>query len=155
MIETLPDTRLVPPGWVTAIAASTTMAVPSVNAVMPPLVVNVGGGCTMVIVNGAVAAFEPTPLAAVTIQPLTLVAPAFGVPVIWLLTRLKPLGSVQPESVSVGTGNPVTVKVPEPAEPTLKVEFEIAEMVGAWLTVSVNDCDAFGATPLVATMVIG
>ena len=85
----------------------------------------------MVMANGAVAAFGATPLAAVTTQLLTLVAPTFGVPVIWLPTRFKPLGSVQPESVSVGVGNPVTVKVPEPAVPIVKVEFDIAEMVGA------------------------
>ena len=67
-----------------------------------------------------------------TIQPLTLVAPTFGVPVIWLPTRLKPFGSAaQPESVSVGAGNPVTVKLPEPAVPIVKVAFDIAEMVGA------------------------
>ena len=84
----------------------------------------------MVTVNAAVDAGEPTLLLAVTMQPLTVVAPGLGVPEIWLPTRLKPLGSVQPDSESVGAGKPVTVNVPEPATPTLKVEFEMAEIVG-------------------------
>ena len=68
-------------------------------------------------------------------------------------TRLKPLGSVQPDNASVGAGKPVTVNVPEPATPTLKLAFEIAEMVGDLFTVTVNVCVAIGGTPLLAVTV--
>ena len=132
VMDTLPETRLVPPLWVTVKPPSiTTAGLFSVNAVVPPVVVIAGGGTVMVMVNDAVEAGKPTPFEAVTMQPFTVVAPGLGVPEIWLPTRLKPLGSVQPESASVGVGKPVTVNVPEPATPTLKVEFEMAEIVGA------------------------
>ena len=83
------------------------------------------------IAKGAVAAGLPIPLLAVTMQPLTLVAPSAAVPLIWVPVNVKLAGNVQPESASVGTGTPVTVKLPEPGVPTVNVEFEIAEMVGA------------------------
>src|SRR5271169_3935767 len=71
-----------------------------------------------------------------------------------LLTRLTPEGSA-PLSETVAVGKPVEVTVNEPEEPVVNVALEPEVMAGAWSTVSVKDCVAFGLTPLLAVMVIG
>ena len=66
---------------------------------------------------------------------------------------VTPLGSV-PLSLNVDAGNPVAVTVNEPAVPTLNVVLFALVMAGAWFTVSVKPCVPFGATPLLAVMVM-
>ena len=71
-----------------------------------------------------------------------------------LLTKLTPEGSA-PLSESVAEGNPVDVTVKEPEVPVVNVVLESDVMAGAWSTVRVKDCVAFGLTPLSAVIVIG
>ena len=108
----------------------------------------------MLTLNGAVDAL-PAALEAVTTQPVTDVAPTLAVPPMVLPESVRPAGSEQPERVFVGNGNPVVTKEFDAATPTVNDMFPIAPIVGAWLTTSVNDCVASGATPLVATMLSG
>jgi hypothetical protein len=68
--------------------------------------------------------------------------------------NVTPLGRA-PDSLSVGAGLPVAVKVNVPDDPTVKVALDELVMAGgcAWLTVSVKLCVALGATPLFAVKV--
>jgi hypothetical protein len=67
---------------------------------------------------------------------------------------VTPLGKV-PLSLNVGAGTPVAVTVNVPAFPTENVVLFALVIFGAWLTVSVNDCTAFGVTSFCAVKVIG
>src|SRR6185312_17479982 len=71
-----------------------------------------------------------------------------------LSVKVTPDGS-EPASVNVvAVGNPtwvVTVNVP--AEPTAKVVWLALVIAGSSVTVSVNDCVAFGGMPLLAVKV--
>ena len=109
----------------------------------------------MTAMHGGDTAGLPTPLSAVITQPVTVVAPTAGVPLIVLPERVRFGGKVQPVRALVGTGTPVVVKVTEPAVPMLNVGVPIAPIVGAWLICNENDCVALGATPLVAVRVRG
>ena len=85
-----------------------------------------------VTVNAGVVAALPAILVAVTIQPLTLTAPAAAVPLICPPVRLKADGNTQPESASVGAGKPLTLKVmADPATPMVKLWLVVTEMAGA------------------------
>ena len=53
------------------------------------------------------------------------------------------------------SGNPVLVTVKDPAVPVVKVVLEPDVMDGAWPTVRVKDCVAFGRLPLAAVIVNG
>ena len=68
--------------------------------------------------------------------------------------KVTPVGSA-PDSPSVGTGNPVAVTVKVPEAPRTRVLVFWLVMAGAWLTVSVKFCVAFGVTPFCAVMTIG
>ena len=84
------------------------------------------------MVNAGVAAELPMPLLAVTMQPLTVAAPAAAVPLIWVPVSVRLSGNVQPESASVGAGNPLTVKVmADPATPMVKLWLLATEIAGA------------------------
>src|SRR5258708_39955664 len=80
--------------------------------------------------------------------PLSVPVP---LPLSWNAT---PLGKV-PLSVMLGVGDPVVVTVNEPASPTWNVVVFALVIVGAWFTVSVKFCVAFGLTPFCAVKVIG
>jgi hypothetical protein len=67
--------------------------------------------------------------------------------------KVTPLGSV-PLSLRVGFGSPVAVTVNVPALPTLNVVAFALVIAGAWSTVSVNVCVAFGVTVFAAVIVI-
>src|SRR6266545_6032892 len=58
-------------------------------------------------------------------------------------------------TIDAAIGKPVVVTVNVPALPTLNVVLLALVMAGAWLTVRVKLCVAFGVTPLFAVMVIG
>src|SRR5262249_39023773 len=68
--------------------------------------------------------------------------------------NVTPAGSV-PASVIVGVGFPVAVTVNEPAAPTVNVVLLAEVMAGAWFTVRVKFCTAFGGTPFDAVNGIG
>src|SRR5436305_1305256 len=53
------------------------------------------------------------------------------------------------------SGKPVVVTLNVPAAPVWKVVVFELVMAGAWLTVGVKFCVAFGATPLLPVMTIG
>jgi hypothetical protein len=85
--------------------------------------------------------------------------PAAGVPdkvavPLACAAKLTPEGR-DPVSAIVDVGLPVEVTVKLPEDPTVKVVEEAEAMAGAKSTVKVNDCVAFGLTPLVALIVIG
>jgi hypothetical protein len=63
--------------------------------------------------------------------------------------NVTPVGSA-PDSVRVGAGLPVAVTVNVPGDPIVKVALEALVIAGAWVTVRVKFCVAFGATPLLA-----
>ena len=107
-------------------------------------------------VNGCVA-FEPTPLAAVSVKENVPPLPAAGVPAsvavpFPLSVNVTPPGNV-PDSLKLPVGKPVEVIVNVPAEPTVNVVLLRLVIAGAWFTVSVNDCVAFEPTPLAAVSV--
>src|SRR6266545_4065015 len=58
-------------------------------------------------------------------------------------------------TIDAAIGKPVVVTVNVPALPTVNVVALALVMAGAWLTVRVKLCVAFGVTPLFAVMVIG
>jgi len=68
--------------------------------------------------------------------------------------KVTPAGSV-PVSLSAGAGVPVAVTVNIPAVPTVKVVLVELVIAGAWFTVSVKLCVAFGSVPFAAVTVIG
>jgi hypothetical protein len=99
-------------------------------------------------------ALLPTPLLAVKVigkLPLTV-----GVP----LSRPVPGVNVTPAGsgplwLNVGTGKPVAVTANDPAVfTTMDVLFALV-IAGAWLTVRLKLCVAFGSSPLEAVMVTG
>ena len=63
-----------------------------------------------------------------------------------------PVGSV-PLSVNAAAGKPLVVTVKLLASPTVKVVLAALEMLGAPLTVSVNDCAVLDAEAFDAVMV--
>jgi hypothetical protein len=65
--------------------------------------------------------------------------------------RVTPVGSV-PVFVREGVGKPVVVTVKVPAPPTENVVLAPLVIAGAWSTVSVKDCVAFGVIPFCAAM---
>ena len=65
--------------------------------------------------------------------------------------KVRPLGSV-PVLLKLEVGKPVVVTVKLPAVPAVKVVLPELPMAGAWSTVSVKLCAAFGVMPLVAVM---
>src|SRR5262245_26531950 len=125
-----------------------------------PTGANAGAACVTEInwlslltvsVNGCVA-FGSTPLLAVmdrgNTPPAVGVPPSVAVP-LPLSTNVTPAGSA-PDLLTAAVGNPVVVTVNDPDEPTANVVAFALVTAGAWLTVSVNDCVAFGRTPLLA-----
>jgi hypothetical protein len=71
-----------------------------------------------------------------------------------LSAKVTPEGSA-PVSESDGVGNPPVVTVKDPAVPLANVVLAPEVMDGAWSTVRVKDCEAFGRFPLLAEIVIG
>ena len=67
--------------------------------------------------------------------------------------NVTPLGSA-PDSLSVGTGNPVVITMNDPAAPTVKVVLFPLVTFGPSFTVSVKFCTAFDPTPLLAVKVM-
>jgi hypothetical protein len=67
--------------------------------------------------------------------------------------NVTPLGRA-PLSLSVGCGAPVAVTVNDPVLPTENVAALALVTAGAWSTVSVNVCVAFGVTVFAAVIVI-
>ena len=81
--------------------------------------------------------------------------PAAGVP-----DRTPVVASVTPEgrapvSVNVGAGVPVAVIANVPAAPTVNVVLFALVIAGAWPTVRVKFCVAFGSVPFAAVIVMG
>jgi hypothetical protein len=104
-------------------------------------------------------AFGNTPFAAVIVMAYDPPVPAAGVPAsdavpFPLSTKVTPVGNA-PVSASPGMGLPVAVTANEPADPTVNVVDAPDVIAGAWFTVNVNDCCAFGNTPFAAVIVIG
>src|SRR5580698_6744786 len=100
-----------------------------------------------------------TPLLAVNVIGYTPPEAPAGVPEIVavpspLLAKVTPEGSA-PLSETDAVGKPVEVTVKEPEVPVVNVVLEPEVMAGAWSTVSVKFCEAFGLTPLFAVIVIG
>src|SRR5258706_14089352 len=133
-------------------------ALPGMNVVAFALVI-VGASFTL-MVNDCVA-LGVTPLLAVIV--IGKAPPTVGVPEIValplpLFTKATPVGgapvSVMTMEAPLGMPVVVTVKV-VPATFFVKVTELALVIAGAWFTVSVNDCVAFGVTPLFAVMVIG
>ena len=81
--------------------------------------------------------------------------PVAGVPLSTPVDPLNetPVGSA-PLPPRVGVGKPVAVTVKVPAFPTANVVLLALVIVGAWKTVSAKPCVPFGATPLLAVMVM-
>jgi hypothetical protein len=102
-------------------------------------------------------AFGLTPLLALMVKgyvpPVAGVPARVAVPLPWS-TKVTPDGNA-PISESDGLGNPVLVTVNDPALPSLKVVLAAEVTDGAWFTVRVKDCEAFGLFPLLAEIVIG
>ena len=68
-----------------------------------------------------------------------------------LSVNVTPLGNV-PVLLTLEAGKPVVVTVKLPAVPAVKVVLAELPMAGAWSTVSVKLCVAFGLVPLVAVI---
>ena len=71
-----------------------------------------------------------------------------------LSVKVTPPGRA-PVSERAAVGKPVDVTVKLPAVPVAKVVLTPEVIAAAWSTVSVKDCEASGAIPLVAVIVIG
>ena len=98
-------------------------------------------------------AFVPTPFDAVTVienDPVCVGVPLRTPPAL----RVTPVGSA-PVSLNVGAGKPVAVTVKELTVLIRNAALFALVMAGAWFTVSVKLCVAFGVTPLAAVIVIG
>ena len=77
--------------------------------------------------------------------------PSVAVPLPWSV-NVAPAG--KPDWLSPAVGKPVAVNVKLSVEPDCALyEFALV-MAGAWSTVSVNVCVAFGETPLLAVIVM-
>ena len=99
-------------------------------------------------------ALLPIPLLAVIVIGYVPPVPTLGVPESTpLVLSVTPLGRA-PDSENVGAGKPVAVTVNEPAVPTVNVVLFVLVIAGAWLTVNVKLCVAFGETPLFAVIVM-
>jgi len=127
-------------------------AVPTVNVMLLALVM---AGAWFTVSVKACVAFGATPFAAVKVMGYVPPVFAAGVPLSTPVETLNvtPLGSV-PLSLRVGAGKPEAVTVNVPAVPTVNVVLAALVMVGAWFTVRVKLCVAFGETPLLAVMVM-
>jgi hypothetical protein len=99
-------------------------------------------------------AFGKISFEAVTVIGYIPPVPAPGVPLSTpAVFSVTPDGSA-PLSVNVGAGKPLAVRLKEPVEPTVNIVLFALVMTGAWLTVSVKFCVAFGLTPFEAVKVI-
>jgi len=130
--------------------------VPTVNVVLLALVIT---GAVFTVSMKLWLTGEPTPLVAVNVMVDVPLVPDAGVPLsvpvpFPLSVKVTPLGSV-PDSLSVGLGNPVVVTVKLPGAPTVKVALFALVMAGAWSTVSVKLCTAFGTAPFAAVIMMG
>ena len=126
-------------------------AAPTVNVVLGPLVM--AGAWLTVNVKFCVAS-GVTPLLAVMMMGYVPPVFAAGVPLSTPAEKVRPAGNV-PVALKAGVGNPVAVGVNDAATPGLNEAVGPLVMAGAWLTVNVKFWVAFGATPLLAVMVIG
>ncbi len=127
------------------------------NATLFALVM--AGGALTVSVKDCVA-LGVTPLLAVIV--IGKVPPALGVPAsvavpLLLLVNVTPAGSAPVSVIAIAAlvGNPVVVTVKVPATPVWNVTLFALVIAGAWFTLSVKLCVAFGAMPLLAVIVIG
>jgi hypothetical protein len=108
-------------------------------------------------VNDCVA-LGTTPLLAVIVSEYDPPVPAAGVPLSvavplpWSM-NVTPAGNTPASVIGATVGNPVVVTVNVPALPTAKVVVLALVIAGAWPTVSVKTCVAFGSTPLLAVIV--
>ena len=132
-------------------------AVPTAKVVLFELVKD-GGAVKLTVRVKLCVPFVPTPFCAVKviIYGELVWVPDAGVPLSTpvVVLKLTPVGSV-PVSLNVGAGNPEAVTVKLLAEPTAKVVLFWLVIAGAWSTVRVKACVAFGLTPFCAVMVIG
>jgi hypothetical protein len=126
-------------------------AAPTVNVVLGPLVM--AGAWLTVNVKFCVAS-GVTPLLAVMMMGYVPPVFAAGVPLSTPAEKVRPAGNV-PVALKAGVGNPVAVGVNDAATPGLNEAVGPLVMAGAWLTVNVKLCVAFGVTPLEAVMVMG
>ena len=100
-------------------------------------------------------AFGETPLLAVMVMGYVPPVPAAGVPLSTpAALNVTPLGSVPLSLKFIVVGKPEAITVNEPAVPTVNVALAPLVIAGAWSTVNVNVCVAFGVTPLAAVKVI-
>ena len=60
----------------------------------------------------------------------------------------------EPVSVKVEAGKPLVVTEKVPAEPTVNVALAALVIAGGCPTMRMKDCVAFGATPLLAVIVV-
>ena len=74
--------------------------------------------------------FEPTPLFAVNEMLYVSPVPAAGIPLSTPALKVTPLGNV-PDSLIVGTGNPVAITVNDPAVPIVNVVLAPLVIAGA------------------------
>jgi hypothetical protein len=130
--------------------------VPTVNVVLPPLVIT--GAVSTVNVNVWLAGV-PTPLLAVNVIVNMPTVPDAGVPLSFpvpspLSTKVTPLGSA-PASIKDGLGKPVVITVNDPETPTVNVVALGLVMAGAWSTVSVKLCVVGEPTPFDAVNMMG
>ena len=89
----------------------------------------------------ALVAGVPTLLEAVNVKLYVPPVPTAGVPLNTPVDALKvtPVGNA-PDSLSVGTGEPLAVTVKLPALPTVNVTLLALVIAGAWSTVRVKLC---------------
>ncbi len=72
-----------------------------------------------------------------------------------LFVKVTPPGSAPVSPMAVATGTPLAVMEKVPGRPTVNVVAARLVKAAPWSTVIVNDCVAFGVTPLAAVTVIG
>ena len=143
----VPDSARVGVGEPVAVTVNVP-AVPSVNVVWLAEVMAGGVPEVETVRVKDWLAGEPTPLVAVKVigkEPDWVGVPA-RTPVPGV--KVTPVGRV-PDSASVGVGVPVAVTVNVPAVPSVNVVWLAEVIAGAALTVSVKDCVAGGAHPVV------
>ena len=128
-------------------------AVPTVKVALEALVM---AGAWFTVRVKLCVALAPTPFCAVKVIKYVPPVAAAGVPLSAPVAAVNvtPEGK-EPDSESVGAGEPVVVTVNEPAAPTVKVALEALVIAGAWFTVRVKLCVAFVPTPFWAVMVMG
>jgi hypothetical protein len=116
------------------------------------------GAATTLNVKGCVA-FGKVPLLAVMVideTPGAAAVPEMVAVPLPLSVKFTPLGNA-PVLASAAVGVPVAITVKVAAVPAVNVTLFALVIAGATTnaTVSVNDCVAFGATPLFAVIVMG